>query len=499
MEVNSLVDERRDPRASSRNAARYLHQLYDIYGDWSLAIAAYNCGPGNVNKALRRAGGGKKDFWEIYNYLPRETRGYVPAFIAANYVMNFYDHHNISPTVVRRHLTTDTVTVNHRVHLQQIADVLNIPIDEIRMLNPQFRKDIIPGNYRPYMLTLPRQQVLSYLMSEDAILAHDAELYAQRTYVEPGTSNESAEPVDVDGDRNLTAASRQSANADQNHELAMAATESVSSITHVVGRGENIKDIAKKYDVSATDIKRWNKLRRGKVKEGDRLVIETRRMADPESVTAVASTTTNRKKDSAKSSDVPRPKAKQPKPEPAAVPEPPAKKTKEAPESEGTRAGRRYAQHKEDYDRPQGDVASPRQQEKQQQPARSRKQQAAAPEKTSGKNKSNAPEQTSSKKKSKNTAAADNKSSKKKNSRTSKKQSKPKEYTVKEGDNLDKIARRNGTTVEELRRANGMKKNETMIKSGQNLKIPSKNSKSSKGKTGSSKRNRRSAEPLRQS
>ena len=227
MEVNSLVDERRDPRASSRNAARYLHQLYDIYGDWSLAIAAYNCGPGNVNKALRRAGGGKKDYWEIYNYLPRETRGYVPAFIAANYVMNFYDHHNISPTVVRRHLTTDTVTVNHRVHLQQIADVLNIPIDEIRMLNPQFRKDIIPGNYRPYMLTLPRQQVLSYLMSEDAILAHDAELYAQRTYVEPGTSNESAEPVDVDGDRNLTAASRQSANADQNHELAMAATESV--------------------------------------------------------------------------------------------------------------------------------------------------------------------------------------------------------------------------------------------------------------------------------
>ena len=270
----------------------------------------------------------------------------------------------------------------------------------------------------------------------------------------------------------------------------MAATESVSSITHVVGRGENIKDIAKKYDVSATDIKRWNKLRRGKVKEGDRLVIETRRMADPESVTAVASTTTNRKKDSAKSNDVPRPKAKQPKPEPAAVPEPPAKKTKEAPESEGTRAGRRYAQHKEDYDRPQGDVSNPRQQEKQQQPARSRKQQAAAPEKTSGKNKSNAPKQTSSKKKSKNAAAAGNKSSKKKTSKN-KKQQKPKEYTVKEGDNLDKIARRNGTTVEELRRANGMKKNETMIKSGQNLKIPSKNSKSSKGNRSKKKSKRR--------
>ena len=164
MEVNSLIDERRDARLSSRNAARYLKQLYEIYNDWSLAIAAYNCGPGNVNKALRRAGGeGKKDYWEIYSYLPAETRGYVPAFIAANYVMNYYNKHGISPTVIKRHLTTDTVQVNKYIHFNQIAAVLNIPVDEIRMLNPQYRKDIIPGDYRPYLLTLPTQQCLSYV------------------------------------------------------------------------------------------------------------------------------------------------------------------------------------------------------------------------------------------------------------------------------------------------------------------------------------------------
>ncbi len=183
MEINSLVDERRDPRISSRNAAKYLKQLYEIYNDWSLAIAAYNCGPGNVNKALRRAGvesgqesEAKKDFWDIYNYLPSETRGYVPAFIAANYVMNYYRDHGISPTIVKRHLTTDTVRVDKYVHFNQIAAVLNIPVEEIRMLNPHFLKDVIPGDFRPYNLTLPTQQCLSYIMSEKRILDYDKEL-----------------------------------------------------------------------------------------------------------------------------------------------------------------------------------------------------------------------------------------------------------------------------------------------------------------------------------
>ena len=193
MEVNSLVDERRDARLSSRNAARYLKQLYDIYNDWSLAIAAYNCGPGNVNKAMRRAGEGKKDFWEIYEFLPAETRGYVPVFIAANYVMNYYGKHGITPTIIKRHLTTDTVTVDKYIHFNQIAAVLNIPVDEIRMLNPQFLKDVIPGDYRPYTLTLPTQQCLSYVMSEKRIADYDSELYARRSHVEPGA--QPADPV----------------------------------------------------------------------------------------------------------------------------------------------------------------------------------------------------------------------------------------------------------------------------------------------------------------
>ncbi len=289
MEVNSLVDERRDPRLSSRNAARYLKQLYNIYNDWSLAIAAYNCGPGNVNKALRRAGGeGKKDFWEIYNYLPQETRGYVPAFIAANYVMNYYGQHGITPTVVKRQLTTDTIVVSKYIHFNQIAAVLNIPVDEIRMLNPQFRKDIIPGDYRPYTLTLPTQQCLSYVMSEKRIVEYDAELYARRTNVEPGESVE-PEIKNDNGAANIANASRQTANAEVNNEIAQ--TQNVEKLvrkTHVVTRGENIRDIARQYGVSATDIKRWNKLRRGKVKEGDKLVIEVVERVSPEEVKVVA-------------------------------------------------------------------------------------------------------------------------------------------------------------------------------------------------------------------
>lgn len=262
MEINSLVDERRDPRMSSRNAARYLKQLHDIYNDWSLAIAAYNCGPGNVNKALRRAGveegdeNAKKDFWEIYNYLPSETRGYVPAFIAANYVMNYYRQHGISPTIVKRHLTTDTVQINKNVHFNQIAAVLNIPVEEIRMLNPQYLKDMIPGDYRPYNLTLPTQQCLSYIMSEKKIHEYDKDLYARRTTAEPGGSSSTASVVSDGGQANLAKAEKQTANSDSNKEIASQATERIINKTHVVARGENIRDIAKAYGVSATDIKR---------------------------------------------------------------------------------------------------------------------------------------------------------------------------------------------------------------------------------------------------
>ncbi len=189
MEVSSLVDERRDPYISSKKAAKYLKDLYNSYGDWSLAIAAYNCGPGAVNKAIRRAGGeeAQKDFWAIYNYLSPETRGYVPMFIAANYVMNNYYKHNISPVLPTKPLVTDTVHICERIHFDQISKVLDIPVEELRVLNPQFRADIIPGNNeRHYTLILPSQQINAYLMSEEEIRDYEAEKYARRVVAEPG-------------------------------------------------------------------------------------------------------------------------------------------------------------------------------------------------------------------------------------------------------------------------------------------------------------------------
>lgn len=189
MEISSLVDERRDPYISSRKAAQFLKKLYESYGDWSLVIAAYNCGPGAVNKAIRRAGGdiGQKDYWAIYNFLSPETRGYVPMFIAANYVMNYHKLHNISPVLPTKPLVTDTVHIGERIHFDQISHVLDIPVEELRVLNPQFRADIIPGNNeRLYTLILPSQQINAYLMSQQEIRDYEAEKYARRVVAEPG-------------------------------------------------------------------------------------------------------------------------------------------------------------------------------------------------------------------------------------------------------------------------------------------------------------------------
>ncbi|MDE6056573.1 MAG: transglycosylase SLT domain-containing protein, partial [Muribaculaceae bacterium] len=186
LDCNSLVDERRDPYASSRAAAELLKQLYDTYGDWSLAIAAYNSGPSAVNKAIRRAGGdaSKADFWSIYPYLSDETRGYVPMFIAANYVMTYYPQHNISPVLPTKPLVTDTVGVTDRMHFDQIEAVLAIPKEELRILNPQYREDLIPGTpERPYMLVLPSKQIHAYLMSHDQILSYQADKYSRRSTV----------------------------------------------------------------------------------------------------------------------------------------------------------------------------------------------------------------------------------------------------------------------------------------------------------------------------
>lgn len=427
LEVNSLVDQRRDPELSSREAARLLKQLYDIYEDWSLAIAAYNCGPGRVNQALRRAGGGKKDFWEVYKYLPAETRDYVPAFIAANYVMNYHDKYGIRPTVVKRPLVTDQVEVNDRIHFRQIAEVLNIPIEEIRMLNPQYRKDIIPGNHHPYMLTLPKQQCLSYIMSEEQIKNYDADSYAQRTHVEPGESRT----------KSKTEVSKEVAEETPAAETPEqpAVSGNIVRKTHIVGRGENIRDIAKKYGVSATDIKHWNQLRRGKVKEGDELVIEVVERSLAQNSTAVPAP---RKQAASQETVVPMPAQRKA----TTQPEVPAPRQSSAKADDSSR--KRYSTSASEST-----------------VSRSRQEKSVSSRTNNDRSRSQ--------------AASTKKNNDKKNDKKAKKEPpQPKTHSVAKGESLEKIAKKYNTTVEDLRKANGMKKDESMIRDGQSLKLPAK-------------------------
>ena len=184
LEVNSLVDERRDPVRSSYAAARYLRDLYRIFGDWNLVIAAYNCGPGNINKAIHRSGG-EKDYWRLYPYLPAETRGYVPAFIAANYAMTYYCEHGICPMSTKLPLETDTVVVDRDVHLEQIAKVLDLDIEMLRSLNPQYRRDIVPGATKKYAIRLPMADTGRFIDMQDSIYSYrTSELLTKRAVVD---------------------------------------------------------------------------------------------------------------------------------------------------------------------------------------------------------------------------------------------------------------------------------------------------------------------------
>ncbi len=242
LQSNSLIDERRDPVKSTHAAVRYLKDLHEIYQDWNLALSAYNCGPGNVNKAIKRSGG-KKDFWEIYNYLPKETRGYLPAFIAVNYVMNYYSDHNICPAIADLSYSSDTIEVNTRIHLQQVADVLDIPIDELRTLNPQYKKDIIPGGENfSCMLRLPITCAYNFIEMQDSISNyHQSELLANRTRVEPANYS--------------------------------ASISSGIKTFHKVRSGETLSQIAEKYKVTVKQLKSWNDLRSTLINIGQRLVL----------------------------------------------------------------------------------------------------------------------------------------------------------------------------------------------------------------------------------
>lgn len=233
LEVNSLVDERRSPIKSSEAAAKYLKELYNTYNDWSLAIAAYNCGPGNVNKAIVRSGG-KRDFWGIYHHLPSETRGYVPAFIAANYVMTYYEEHNICPVTAEIPLATDTIVINERVNLQQISAVLNASIEMLRELNPQYRNDIIPGNIKPYHVRLPIHLTYAYLNSQDSISNYRQEYFARQKTIEPAK---------------------------------------LEYGYHKIRNGESLSSIAKKYHTSVNKLKELNGLKNNNIRAGKMLKV----------------------------------------------------------------------------------------------------------------------------------------------------------------------------------------------------------------------------------
>ena len=243
LESNSLVDERRDPIKATWAAARYLKDMYDIYKDWNLVIAAYNCGPGNVNKALARAGEKSRTFWDIYDYLPRETRGYVPAFIGASYAYAYHRQHGIELTEAPIPLATDTVRIDRIMHLQQIASTIDVPIETLRQLNPQYKLDIIPATTKPYTLVLPQRSLTQYVANEPAILAKDS-LYLKE-YINP-------------------------ANLDKKR-------QERSGTVYTVKKGDTLGAIARRYRVTTAQLMRWNGIKNAhKLRLGQRIRIEGR-------------------------------------------------------------------------------------------------------------------------------------------------------------------------------------------------------------------------------
>ena len=244
LEINSLVDERMDPIQSTEAACLFLKNLYAIFQDWNLVIAAYNCGPGNVNKAIHRAGG-KRDFWSIYPYLPSETRGYLPIFIAASYAMNYAEAHGICPATPLATMASDTIVTTQRQHLKQIADNIDIPLAELRRLNPQYPRDIIPGG-KAYAICLPIEKAGLYIDKQDTILAYQAKelIHNRRDEIE------------------------------LLHRTSVNGGYSINGVTYYkIKEGDTLGGIAKKFRVSVKQLKAWNGLKSDMIRAGKTLKI----------------------------------------------------------------------------------------------------------------------------------------------------------------------------------------------------------------------------------
>ena len=240
--VNSLVDDRYDVAKCSEAAAKHLKDLYDMFGDWSLAIAAYNCGPGNVSKAITRSGG-KRNFWDLYPYLPNETRGYLPAFVAVNYAMTFHKEHGICAMATTQPEITDTLHINKNLHFQQIMDFCGIEEAELKALNPQYLTDVIPGAYKTYTLRLPLEHIRPIVEAGDSLYEHKKEELFPKSklaYIDDDMKN-----------RN-------------------------TYVVHRIKEGETLSSIAVKYHTSVKNIKNWNNLSSDRIRAGKTLRIYNR-------------------------------------------------------------------------------------------------------------------------------------------------------------------------------------------------------------------------------
>ena len=246
LEINSFVDERLDPFKASDAAARYLLDSYRLFGDWNLAISSYNCGPGNVNKAIRRGGG--RDFWTVYDYLPRETRGYVPAFVGAMYAIRYSKEYGLTPNNVQMPVQVDTFEIRRNLHFEQISDLVGISVEELENLNPQYIKDVIPGNSGTYILRIPFNYTSAFIANEDSLYTHRAEeLLNPQTLI-------SSKPV-----------SRSSGSG--------GGSSTTSQIRYKVKSGDNLGKIAARYHVTVKQLMSWNHLRSSSIRVGQTLVI----------------------------------------------------------------------------------------------------------------------------------------------------------------------------------------------------------------------------------
>ncbi|HEX8529096.1 MAG TPA: transglycosylase SLT domain-containing protein [Cytophagales bacterium] len=247
LQQDAYIDERMDPVKATQAGCRYLQNLYNMFGDWELAMSAYNCGPGNVRRAIRRSGN-KTAFWDIYPYLPRETRSYVPMFVAVTYVMNHHRDYNIRPDSAQQLIAYDTIHVNQHLDLELFAKQLNVPLDDFKLLNPQLKRNVVPAHFKNYPLRVPQDALALLAGNRQAILDSAAH-----------TSSATAE---------LLAAAE---TAPQRH--ASASSGGRTKVTHKVTRGDALGKIADYYNVAVADIRKWNKLRGSSIRAGQRLAI----------------------------------------------------------------------------------------------------------------------------------------------------------------------------------------------------------------------------------